>query len=251
MSGILSSLTGMLGNVGGMLKGALDRIFPPETRAEVLAKLQQFAVNNPKLAAFLTTQIALTGIPLLLFLTFSLTVFLFSLITALLIGLVAALLFTVFMVGVALLVVLPTIFMTTFAASFLFLWGLGGYYLLKWFNEGEAPAPEGTVIGDKLNSWTGGRMSWLTDGARKKQDDRATGVDQTPKTHGSDNDHVNGSTNGHTSGGASDIAKHAETAKDTATKQADGVQKRAGKGTDTAKTTGGTAKGAVGGATGT
>lgn len=83
--------------------------------------------------AFLTTQIAFTGLPLLLFFAFSLTVFLFSLIAALLIGLIAALLFTVFMLGVALVVILPTVFLTTFAASFVYLWGLGGYYLMTWY----------------------------------------------------------------------------------------------------------------------
>lgn len=80
----------------------------------------------------------------------------------------AALLFTAFMVGVALIVVLPTVFMTTAAASFVFLWGLGGYYILKWFNKG-APAPEGGAIGDKLNSLTGGRLDFLMDGARNLQ----------------------------------------------------------------------------------
>ncbi|KAF2738563.1 hypothetical protein EJ04DRAFT_412966, partial [Polyplosphaeria fusca] len=172
--------------IGGMLMNALNRVFPPEQRAETLNKLQQFAINNPKLAVFLTTQIALTGLPILLFLTFSVTVFLFSLIAALLIGLIAAVLFTAFMVGVALLVLLPTVFLTTFGATFIFLWGLGGYYILKWFNDGEAPAPEGFAIGDKLNNLTGGRMGWLMDGSRKTIEDKKTGADQTPKTHGSE-----------------------------------------------------------------
>jgi hypothetical protein len=120
----------------------------------------------------------------LLFITFSVTVFLFSLITALLIGVLAAVLFTVFMVVVALLIVIPTVFFTTFTATFIFLWGLGGYYILKRANEGETP--DGMAIGDKLNGLTGGRMGWLIDGARKKADDMRTGVDQTPNKHGSE-----------------------------------------------------------------
>ncbi|KAF2004531.1 hypothetical protein P154DRAFT_395821, partial [Amniculicola lignicola CBS 123094] len=170
------------GSIGGSILAAVNRIFPPEKREEAMSKLRQFAVNNPKLAvsfkipclpsipnanvsqAFLTTQIVLTGFPLFLFIVFSITVFLFALIAGLLIGLLAAVLFSLFMVGVALLFVLPTIFLTTFAATFIFLWGLGGYHLLKWFNDGNAPAPEGLSIGDKLNSWTGGRMEWLVDG---------------------------------------------------------------------------------------
>ncbi|KAF2474100.1 uncharacterized protein BDR25DRAFT_280824 [Lindgomyces ingoldianus] len=243
MSGVLNSVTAIFGSIQNTFQNVLDRIFPPEKRAEVFAKLQAFAINNPKLAAFLTTQIVLTGFPLLLFVAFTLTIFLFSLIVALVLGLLAAVLFTVFMVGVALLVVLPTVFMTTFSASFLFLWGLGGYYILKWFNEGDAPAPEGSAIGDKINSLTGGRMSWFMDGARKKQDDARTGVDQTPKVHGSEE----------SNGGMPDVKKHVNEGKEQVTKQADGVTKRLNK--STGGVTGvtnaaGTAKGAVSGTTG-
>ncbi|KAF2676760.1 hypothetical protein K458DRAFT_447343 [Lentithecium fluviatile CBS 122367] len=255
MSAILNSIQGIAGKLQGTFQSVLDRIFPPEQRAEMLGKLQAFAINNPKLAAFLTAQIAFTGLPLLLFFTFSLTVFLFSLIAALLIGIVAALLFTVFMVGVALVVVLPTVFLTTFTASFFYLWGMGGYYLLKWFNEGDAPAPQGSAIGDKINNLTGGRMSWLMEGARKKQDDRHTGVDQTPKVHGSESNgkYEKPKSNGHTDEAteqAKQAANQAETAKISATEQVDSAQKRVGNTTGGATNAAGMAKGALGGATG-
>jgi hypothetical protein len=73
------------------------------------------------------------------------------------------------MVGIALLVILPTVFMTTTAATFLFLWGLGGYYIVKWFNENSSPASKGDTIGDKLNNLSGGRVGFLTNGARKRE----------------------------------------------------------------------------------
>lgn len=180
--------------------------------------------------AFLTAQIALTGLPILLFITFGITVFLFALIAALLIALVAALLFTVLMVGVALVVVLPTIFLTTFTATFVFLWGLGGYYILKWFNDGGVPAPDGKAIGDKLNSLTGGRMGWLMDGTRKKAEDSPTAANPTSKAQGKEtNGHSkdtntkgdnekkeNGSAN---STGVSGAGNHANEAKETVTKR--------------------------------
>ena len=218
------------------------------------------------------TQIVLTGLPVLLFITFSITVFLFSLIAALLIGLLVAILFTLFMVGVALLVVLPTIFMTTFTASFLFLWGLGGYYTLKWyeyfqcyvitychsflcrFNEGDSPTPEGTSIGDKINNLTGGRMSWLTDGARKKQDDAHTDSDESPRLHSSDDDssRVTGE-----KGSRRAPRKLAETSKNTSTESTDNKHKRVDKGTkgtasaaSTTSNTANTSDGAVGNDTG-
>jgi hypothetical protein len=116
--------------------------------------------------AFLLVNVALTGIPLLCFFGFALNVFIFSLITALLGAIVVALLFTAFMVFIASLFILPTIFFTTMSASFLFLWGLGGYYIFAYLQDtGVAPSDE--VIDDKINTWTGGRFSWSTRGAKK------------------------------------------------------------------------------------
>lgn len=230
MSGILSNVQSVFGTLQIKFQNVLDRIFPPEKRAEMLAKLQEFAINNPKLAAFLTAQIALTGFPLVLFITFGITVFLFALIAALLIGLVAALLFTVAMVAVALLVVLPVIFLTTFTATFVFLWGLGGYYILKWVNDGGASAPNGRAIGDKLNNLTGGRMGWLVDGSRKKVEDSRAGDDQKPKRQGNETNGDSKGNNAKGSGekkengspkstGVSDSGNHVNEAKETVTKR--------------------------------
>ena len=69
----------------------------------------------------------------------TLTVFVFALVAALLIGVLGALLFTAFCVGIALIILLPTLFITTFGATFVWLWGVGAYYLIKWFNQKEIP----------------------------------------------------------------------------------------------------------------
>jgi hypothetical protein len=63
----------------------------------------------------------------------------FALLAGLIIGLVGAVLFIVVCVGFALIILLPTLFVTTAAATFIWLWGYGGYYLLKWFNKKEIP----------------------------------------------------------------------------------------------------------------
>ncbi|TKA42296.1 hypothetical protein B0A49_12694, partial [Cryomyces minteri] len=164
MSELLSTVSGLGGSLMGKGQNMIDSLFPPEKRAEVLARLKSFAITNPKLSAFLLTNFALTGFPLVMFVVFTLTVFVFCLVAALLVGVLAALLFTAFAVGVALLVILPTVFLTTMAASFIFLWGLGGYYIVKWFNKGDGAAADGGAIGDKLNSLTGGRLNFLMDG---------------------------------------------------------------------------------------
>ena len=114
---------------------------------------------------------ALTGVPLGLFALFTLTVAVFSLVVGLLLGLLAAVLFILFAVGVALTIVLPAVFFTTATACFLFLWGLGGYYILKWANgdgkdENGKQKEGGAPIGDRLNSLTGGRLTGFMDAAK-------------------------------------------------------------------------------------
>jgi len=163
---ISNASSGLIDGIVSKGMAMIDALFPPEKRAKWWAKFKDFAVSNPKTTAFLLSNLVLTGPPLLLFSVFTITVFVVSLIAALLVGLIAALLFTVFMLLVALFIILPTIFMTTLASSFLFLWGLGGYFLLKWFNDGEIPAAAGQAIGDAMNSLTGGRLTWLMDAAR-------------------------------------------------------------------------------------
>lgn len=169
---VLSTVDGLASKIFAKGKSVIDGIFPPEKRAAFIARLQDFMLRNPKLSAFLGMNLALTGIPLGLFVLFSLSVFIFALVVALIVGLLAAVLFTVAMVGIALFFVLPTVMFTTGAACFLFLWGLGGYYIIKWANgdsKGEPKqAPAGEAIGDKLDRLTGGRLSGFMDSARSQ-----------------------------------------------------------------------------------
>jgi Promethin len=139
----LGSLTGALqGGINNLFdtgKGILDKWFPPEKREELKNKLMKFATERPKFAAFLLSQIALSGIPLALFFVMSITVLIFALLAGIIVGVLGAVLFTVFCLGLALIILLPTLFMTTFAATFIFLWGLGAYYIVKWFNQKDIP----------------------------------------------------------------------------------------------------------------
>jgi hypothetical protein len=143
------------------------------------------------------------------------------------------------MVGLALLIVLPTIFFTTFAASFLFLWGLGGYYILKYFGE-PGTAPSGQAIGDRLNAMTGGRLDFFMKGAREaeKPDDHLHGG---PKYHGEigTKDEKEGLMNG---GGDNHPSKGATQQAKGGTKKADEAKNKASDGVSTGN-------GAVSGAT--
>jgi len=197
-SGVLGSIEGWGNWIVAKGQGMLDKIFPPEKRAAFLSKLQAFMLKNPKLSVssvhvglsshalvlhfqavanvalqtFLGMNLAITGVPLFLFILFSLTVFIFALVVGLLVGVLAAVAFTLFAVGLALMIVLPTVFFTTMGATFLFLWGLGGYYILKWANsEGDSKKSDdsGPTIGDRLNSLSGGRLSGFMSAARAEE----------------------------------------------------------------------------------
>ena len=89
--------------------------------------------------SFLLSQIALSSLPLGLFIILTITVVVFALIAALLIGVLGAAVFIVICVGIGLIILLPTLFVTTFAAAFIWLWGVGAYFIIKWFNQKEVP----------------------------------------------------------------------------------------------------------------
>ncbi|KAI4214079.1 MAG: hypothetical protein LQ351_003483 [Letrouitia transgressa] len=171
------AVSGLTGSIQGTLTGALDRgsafidrIFPPEKRNELSAKLSKFATEKPMFASFLLSHLALSGPPLALFALMTITVVLFSIIFALLIAVLAAVAFSVVAVGFALIILLPTVFLTTGAATFIWAWGVGAYYVLKWFNKKEIPGihkPVGEGVQDELglDALTGkGQMNGGVDG---------------------------------------------------------------------------------------
>lgn len=82
-----------------------------------------------------------------------------------LLGIIAAFVFTFFVAGVALLFLIPVVFVGSCTASIVFVWGLVGYLVLQRVNGGETPVQPGTKVGDSLNTLTGGRLQDLVDRA--------------------------------------------------------------------------------------
>lgn len=145
-----------------------------------------------------------------LFIIMTITVVVFSIIVALILAVLAAVLFSVACVGFALIILLPTLFITTAAASFIWLWGIGAYYLLKWFNKKEIPGihkPMDEGIGSELG------LDALTG-------DKAP-PPQSEKANGSTNGHAKeGKKDGHAANGS---ANAREGKKDGITGKVDGV----------------------------
>jgi hypothetical protein len=88
-----------------------------------------------------------------MFVAFITTIFVFSLVTTLLFAGFVACVSALFMAGFALLILVPTIFLTTMGACFLFAFGLGSYYLLKLLKN---PRAAGQSIGSRSNNLTNG-----------------------------------------------------------------------------------------------
>ena len=129
----------------GRIQQLVDKIIPPESRRELARTTNAFASRQPLLAvcrtsrrppkpghdsadrhlqSFLATQLALSALPLLLF-------FSFSVIT--LVGVAAtAVLFAAFWIGAALLILVPTLFVTFFTALFVWIWVVGAYALWRF-----------------------------------------------------------------------------------------------------------------------
>ncbi|KAF2434797.1 hypothetical protein EJ08DRAFT_581729 [Tothia fuscella] len=132
---------------------AADAVFPPKRRQDTMSTLKAFAEANPKLAAFIACNVALTGPPVLVFTGFILSVFLFTLFTGLMIAGFVALVLTVMLGGIALLILVPTVFFTTIGACFLSIFGLSFQYAFKWHN-GPSTTPTGQGIGDRVKNFT-------------------------------------------------------------------------------------------------
>lgn len=154
LGGLSGALQGGVNDVLSNGKGMLDRFFPPEKREALWAKITKFATEKPMLASFLLSQIALSGMPLALFAVMTVGVLVFALVAGLVIAVVGAVLFTVVAVGFALIILLPVLFMTTFAAAFIWLWGLGAYYIIKKFNDKPVPGIH-TGVGEGLMDQSG------------------------------------------------------------------------------------------------
>lgn len=115
------------------VKPVVNRVLPPERLKNVQEHLISFSTAHPVLATLALSQVVFSGIPLILFVLLAVGVLVFSLVSALVIGLLGALLFTVFCVGVALLFLLPTLFITTFMAVGVWLWAWGAFFVVRWF----------------------------------------------------------------------------------------------------------------------
>jgi hypothetical protein len=106
-------------------------------------------------------QIAFSGFPLLCFLAFALTVFINSLLACILLAILAASLVTIVLVSASLLVILPILCVTTFAASSVSLLGLAGFTAVQWLKRRNMPGGDGYGVGRKIEGLPSGSTKLL------------------------------------------------------------------------------------------
>ncbi|KAG4030397.1 hypothetical protein MFRU_012g01330 [Monilinia fructicola] len=113
----------------------IDRVVSPERRSQFYGNVSEFFQEQPLIATFLLTTLAISLPPLLLFTTFTLSVLAFSFISAIL--------FSLFWIGIATILLVPTLFITCGLGIFIWVWAVSSWIVARWLY-GFVPASKGT-----------------------------------------------------------------------------------------------------------
>ncbi|KLU91465.1 hypothetical protein MAPG_09985 [Magnaporthiopsis poae ATCC 64411] len=112
--------------VSGLLAFAqrqLDRLISPQARCRIFDRVQAFAAARPLSFTFIVAQVLTSLLPIGLFLAFTISV--------LAVSMGAALLFSLFWLGVALLFLIPALFMTVSLGLLVFMWAVAARF--AWY----------------------------------------------------------------------------------------------------------------------
>ncbi|KIN05900.1 hypothetical protein OIDMADRAFT_112846 [Oidiodendron maius Zn] len=106
------------------VQSLLNAVVKPDTRQQIYTNISSFANEQPILAAFLAIQFALSLTPLLLFVSFAAGIVVVSL--------VVAVLFSLFWIGIALLLLIPTLFVTVSLGIAVWIWAVSSFLVARW-----------------------------------------------------------------------------------------------------------------------
>ncbi|KAI6776286.1 hypothetical protein HG530_000231 [Fusarium avenaceum] len=105
-------------------RNSVDRVVPPSSRQQAYDNAISFASSRPVLFSFIVSQLLLCLLPLLIFLTFSVSTIVFVL------GVAAV--FALFWIGVALLILVPALIFTSSIAVLVWGWAVGSFVIARW-----------------------------------------------------------------------------------------------------------------------
>ncbi|KAH8174408.1 promethin domain-containing protein [Sarocladium implicatum] len=121
---VRASVADRAAGVYGFAQRSLDRVVPPSSRQRAYDGASEFAAERPILFSFIVSQFLLSFLPLLLFTTFALSTVAFSL------G--AAVVFALFWIGVAFMLLVPTLLVTSSIAVLVWGWAVGSFLVARW-----------------------------------------------------------------------------------------------------------------------
>ncbi|KAH7198527.1 uncharacterized protein B0J16DRAFT_40153 [Fusarium flagelliforme] len=120
-------------------RNSVDRVVPPSSRQRAYDNTMSFASSRPILFSFIVSQLLLSFLPLLIFVIFSLSTILFAL------G--SAIIFALFWIGVALLVLVPALLVTSSIAVLVWGWAIGSFVVARWlYNLSSVGVQNGEVV---------------------------------------------------------------------------------------------------------
>ncbi|KAL6863320.1 hypothetical protein ACO1O0_003568 [Amphichorda felina] len=122
--GIRSTVHEKAASAYSLAQHSLDRVMPPSSRQRAYSTTSDFASARPILFSFLVAQLTLSFLPLLTFAVFALSTVAFSL------G--AAVVFSLFWIGVAFMVLVPTVLVTSSIAVLVWAWVVGSFLVARW-----------------------------------------------------------------------------------------------------------------------
>ncbi|KAI5458542.1 hypothetical protein BGZ63DRAFT_406945 [Mariannaea sp. PMI_226] len=103
---------------------SIDHVVSPSSRRQAYDFTSEFAADRPILFSFIVGQILFSFLPFLLFLSFSLS--------TVAVALGAALVFSLFWIGVAFMVLVPTLLVTSSIAVLVWGWAIGSFIVARW-----------------------------------------------------------------------------------------------------------------------
>ncbi|CAM1502755.1 Fc.00g075310.m01.CDS01 [Cosmosporella sp. VM-42] len=103
---------------------SLDRVIEPESRQKAYDTTVDFASARPIVFSFIVSQFIFSFLPLLIFATFAISTVAFAL------G--SAIIFSLFWIGVAMLLLVPTLLVTFSIAVLVWGWAVGSFVVARW-----------------------------------------------------------------------------------------------------------------------
>jgi len=109
----------------------VDRVIPPDARSRAYSSISAYATERPLLSSFAFLQAVFSFLPVLAFVVFAASTVAFAL--------AAALIFSLFWIGLALLLLVPVVLVASSVAALVWVWAVSSFLIARWLYARAAP----------------------------------------------------------------------------------------------------------------